>query len=450
MKIPVIPPDINNQIILNNLNNKELIFIILNEIKATDSKGRYLHWDKIRHLKPPEGLTSEQWWTGIKLHRRNLSKTLPLKDKHGELFKFCTIDAIQEDLHWLDMNTAGIISIEKPITNPSMRSTYLIKSLVEEAINSSQLEGASTTRNAAKEMIRQGREPRDRSEQMILNNYHAMQFIREYKDETLTPSILFELHKILTENTLDAPHKAGVLRSNEDDIYVVDLNSSNILHKPPDASQLETRIETLCNFANGTSASGFIHPVIRSIILHFMLAYDHPFVDGNGRTARALFYWSMINQGYWLIEFISISRIIKMAPVQYGKAFLHTETDDNDITYFIIHQLEVIKKAITDLHLYLDKKTKGIEYAQKTLCDAKNLGKRLNFRQLALLRHALKHTRFLYKINEHQNSHGISYETARKDLLQMSDELKLLSKLKDGRAFVFLSPSDLEERIKSY
>ena len=446
MKIPVIPPNIN-QIILDN---KDLIFKILNDVKATDSKGRYLHWDKVRHLKPPEGLTSEQWWTGIKLHRKNLSKTLPFKGKHEPLFQFCAIDTIQEDLHWLDMNTAGTISIEKPVTNPNMRSTYLIKSLVEEAINSSQLEGASTTRNVAKEMIRQGREPRDKSEQMILNNYHAMQFIRDYKDEILTPSILFELHKILTEKTLNAPDKAGVLRSNEDEICVVDVSSSNILHKPPDASELKSRIGILCDFANGASASGFIHPVIRAIILHFMLAYDHPFIDGNGRTARALFYWSMINQGYWLIEFISISRIIKIAPVQYGKAFLHTETDDNDITYFIIHQLEVIKKAITDLHIYLEKKTKGIEYAQKTLCDAKNLGKKINFRQLALLRHALKHPRFLYKINEHQNSHGISYETARKDLLHMSDELKLLNKLKDGRAFVFISPSDLEDRIKSH
>ncbi|MFK5953591.1 MAG: hypothetical protein QM498_11080 [Desulfobacterium sp.] len=79
------------------------------------------------------------------------------------------------------------------------------------------------------------------------------------------------------------------------------------------------------------------------------------------------------------------------------------------MTYFIIDQLDVIKKAIADLHVYLERKAKGIEYIPKIFCDVKNLGKKLNFRQLALLRHALKHPRFLYKINEHQNSHGISY-----------------------------------------
>ena len=444
MKIPVKPPDI-----LQIIKSDEFINIVFNEMSPTDNKGRYLHWDKIRHLKPPKSLTTDQWWAGIKFSRMNLYKRLPLKDKFRKEFKFCITDTMQEDLHWLDKNTAGIISTVMPIANTNMQNTYIIKSLVEEAISSSQLEGASTTRNVAKEMIRQGREPRDKSEQMILNNYHAMQFIRDFKDESLTPSIIYELHKTLTEKTLDTPAKAGVLRLKEDEICVIDITSSDILHKPPEASDLQKRINKLCEFANGASGSGFIHPVVRAIMLHFMLAYDHPFVDGNGRTARALFYWSMINQGYWLTEFISISRIIKLAPVQYAKAFLYTETDDHDVTYFIIHQLEVIRKAISDLHVYLEKRAKGIEYAQKSLHNTK-LGKKLNFRQFALLRHALKHHRFIYKINEHQNSHGISYETARKDLLQMSDELKLLNKLKDGRSFIFVSPSDLEERIKKH
>jgi len=444
MKIPVEPPDI-----LQIIKSDKFINIISDEMSPTDNKGRYLHWDKIRHLKPPKSLTTEQWWAGIKFSRMNLYKGLPFKDKFRKNFRFCITDTMQEDLHWLDKNTSDINSNAMPVANTNMQRTYIIKSLIEEAISSSQLEGASTTRNVAKEMIREGRKPRDKSEQMILNNYHAMQFIRDFKDENLTPSVIYELHRILTEKTLDNPAKAGVLRLEEDEICVTDITSSDILHKPPQASDLQKRIDKLCEFANGASGSGFIHPAVRAIILHFMLAYDHPFTDGNGRTARALFYWSMIHQGYWLTEFISISRIIKLAPVQYAKAFLYTETDDNDVTYFIIHQIEVIKKAVSDLHIYLEKRAKEIEYAQKSLHDTR-LGKKLNFRQLALLRHALNHSRFIYKINEHQNSHGISYETARKDLLQMSDELKLLNKLRDGRSFIFVSPSDLEERIKKH
>ena len=429
-------------------NNEEFLFKIINNTGLTDQKGRYLHWDKLRHLDPPKGLSNEEWWAGIKFNRTKLCKELSLKNKDGYPFNFCITDSIHRDLHYLDMNIAGVSSTNNSVNNTNMQNSYLIKSLIEEAINSSQLEGASTTRKVAKEMIRQGRNPKDKSERMILNNYHAMQFIRDYKDEKLTPSIILELHKILTEGTLDDPGKAGILRVKEDNICVVDPFSSDILHYPPDASSLKKRLEQLCEFANGNSDSGFIHPIIRAITLHFILSYDHPFVDGNGRTARALFYWSMIKQGYWLTEFISISRIIKLAPAQYAKAFLYTETDDNDLTYFIIHQLEVIKKAITELHNYLEMKTKDIENAQPILHDAKKLGKKLNLRQLALLRHALKHPRFIYKINEHKNSHGISYETARKDLMDMSDKFKLLTKFKDGRSFIFVSPSDLEDRIK--
>jgi len=220
------------------------------------------------------------------------------------------------------------------------------------------------------------------------------------------------------------------------------------LHTPPNADELPERLEMLCAFANGDLDETFVHPVIKAIILHFMLGYDHPFVDGNGRTARALFYWSMSNANYWLMEFISISRIIKKAPAQYGKAYLYTETDENDLTYFIIHQIEVIEKAIKDLQVYLEDKMKGVEYAEELLENNSKLKGKLNFRQLALIRHAIKHPRFIYKINEHQNSHGISYETARSDLLQLSDKLKLLKKLKSGRSIVFVAPSDLEEKIR--
>ncbi len=286
MKLPITPPDFLEII-------TEKMSLISFNSSLTDEKGQYLHWDKLRHLIPPNDLTSEEWWAVIRFKRENSFTTLELYDKSSKPFKFCKPDSVNRELHWLDMNATGTISAKQPIANPGMQNTYLIKSLVEEAINSSQLEGASTTRHVAKDMIKQGRDPKDKSEQMILNNFHGMQFIRDFKDEELTPSFLFEIHRILTEKTLDDPEKAGVFRSETDRVYVIDRTGSNILHSPPPASELEERIKSFCNFANNISSKNFIHPVIKAIILHFMLAYDHPFIDGNGRTARAIFYWSM-------------------------------------------------------------------------------------------------------------------------------------------------------------
>jgi Fic family protein len=444
MKLPLSPPCF--EALLKEADGNKFARLVTSNFGTTDAQGRYLHWDKLRHLQPPEGWTTQDYWLALKLTRKARYKKLPFTSKSGAQFQFCMTDSIYRDLHWIDQNAAGRIGMDKPVTDPHTRDTYLVGSLIEEAISSSQLEGASTTRNVAKDMLRQGRKPKDHSEQMIFNNYQAMQFIREYKQEKLTPAMILQLHRLLTDATLDDVNKAGQYRDAGDDIHVVDASESVLLHTPPEASELAKRVERLCQFANDLDGQEFIHPVIRAIILHFMIGYDHPFVDGNGRTARALFYWSMANQQYWLMEFISISRIIKQAPAQYGRAYLYTETDDNDLTYFIIHQLEVIKKGINALHEHLAKKAEELNSIEKRL-DGSVLQGQLNHRQLAILRHALDHPNAIYNIKEHQAAHKITYQTARTDLLKLSDQFKILSKRKYGNLFVFVAPPDLGQTL---
>ena len=88
------------------------------------------------------------------------------------------------------------------------RQRFLVNSLMEEAIRSSQLEGATTSRRVAKELLRTGRDPKDRGERMIFNNYRALQFMREEMGENLSPAVVLELHRILTDGTLDDPGAA--------------------------------------------------------------------------------------------------------------------------------------------------------------------------------------------------------------------------------------------------
>jgi Fic family protein len=438
VRIPQTPPDAFK--IINDL-DKELFPKVI-QLRPTDSKGRYLHWEELRYRKPPEGLSHEQWWAGISFSRARSAKAISLRDKEGANFTYTPFEGIEEILHWLDINTAGRISTEEPLIDSSLKDTYLIKSLVDEAISSSQLEGASTTRHIAKEMIRQGRKPTDESETMIVNNYLAMIFIRDVKSENLTPEMIRELHRILTKDTL-AAGESGKYRKADDDVYVVNAQDE-IVHTPPPAKELDKRIDSLCAFANEESVEGFINPVIRAIILHFILAYDHPFVDGNGRTARALFYWLMAKAGYWLIEYTSISATIKRAPVKYGRAYLFTETDNSDMTYFICHQLDVIKNSVLEVQQKLEARFHDIQQARELITKSERFRNRLNSRQLALLRHALRHPEFTYYIKEHQNSHGIVYETARRDLVRMT-ELGLLNMGKQGKAFTFTVPQDLPQ-----
>ena len=322
---------------------------------------------------------------------------------------------------------------------------FLVNSLMEEAIRSSQLEGATTSRVVAKELLRSGRSPKDRSERMILNNYRALQFMREEMGETLTPESSLELHRIVTDGTLRDPTAAGRLqRPDEDRVAVFDRDGGDPVHVPPPAEQLPERMELLCRFANeGDDGDRFIHPVVRAILLHFWLAYDHPFEDGNGRTARILFFWMMQKEGYWLIEYLPISRLIRKAPARYGRAFREVETDGGDTTYFLIHQLAIVERAIEDLHRYLQRKIGEVRDVESLLHDDEFL----NGRQLALLTDAVRHPEASYSFGSHAKSHRVSHETARADLRELASR-GLLVQRRNGRKHLFEPAPDLPNRLK--
>ena len=409
--------------------------------------GSYPHWDKLRHLDPPDGLTHQEWWLALKIERGSQSRSIPLTDSDSNAFSYGVPDLVARWLHYVDQRCSGEVAMPEVVTaDEQARHHYLVNSLMEEAIRSSQLEGATTTRKVAKEMLMVGREPKDRSERMILNNYLALQYMRDQMGDHLTPGNVIELQRILTEGTLDDPSAAGRLQGpDEQRVSVVDALDGSVIHDPPPAAQLPERLQRMCEFANeGDSPDRFIHPVIRAILLHFWLAYDHPFEDGNGRTARALFYWYMRTRKYWLVEYLSISKIIREAPARYSRAFLYTETDERDITYFIVHQLEVIECAVDQLDSYLRRQIDEVREVEALLRGSDHF----NHRQLALLGNALRALDARYSFQTHASSHGVTHETARNDLIPLA-QMGLLEQRRQGRRYSFSPPVDLPERLKA-
>ena len=156
----------------------------------------------------------------------------------------------------------------------------------------------------------------------------------------------------------------------------------------------------------------------------------------------------MANDGYWMMDFTSISTILRNAPAKYARSYLYSETDDNDTTYFIIYQLETILRAIRSLHSYLARKTKEIREADRWLRRSTTLRSMLNHRQVALIQHALKHQYETYTIRSHMVSHNVTYETARSDLLKLAEEGFLLQTMR-GRAYAFLVLENLQERLST-
>lgn len=424
----------------------EKLIAILDRPAELDERNPYPHWDKLRRLPAPAGLDSEQWWLKVKMARRADTRPLPLTDKKGNAFGYTLPDRVLRHLHHIDQRMAGEVAMDEVVTSEREAGRrFLVSSLMEEAIRSSQLEGATTSRVVAKELLRSRREPRDRSELMIVNNYRAIQFIKEMGSQ-LTPDLVLELHRIVTAGTLADPAAAGRLqRPGEERIAVFYRDDDRLpVHVPPPAEQLPARLEALCKFANeGDDGEPFVHPVIRAILSHFWLAYDHPFEDGNGRTARILFFWLMHARGYWLAEYLPISRLISEAPGQYERAFLETETDGGDTTYFVIHQLELINQAIDDLHVYLERKIVEQHDAEKRLAAFEGL----NGRQVALLDHAIRHPDHVYTYGGHAADHRVTHETARSDLADLASR-GLLARRPGGRAHRYVPPTDLPDRLK--
>lgn len=430
------------------------MFEVLAAPRDPRERERYLHWDKLRRLEPPSGFTSEEWWYRLKFERRSNLRQFPLRswspefpDYHeGRPFSYSLPDSVLRSLHRIDQRCSGEVAMDEVVTSDGQAGQrYLVNSLMEEAIRSSQLEGATTSRTVAKDLLRSGREPRDRSERMIFNNYRALQFMRLEMGDRLSPDLVMELHQIVTEGTLRNPGAAGRLQQpGEERVAVFDRDDGRRVHMPPPADQLPERMRFLCNFANeGEDSDQFIHPVIRAILIHFWLAYDHPFEDGNGRTARILFYWLMQTHGYWLVEYLPISRILRTAPAQYGRAFLETETDGGDATYFLIHQLNVMEKAIGELHEYLGRKMGEIREVEGLIHGTEHF----NHRQLSLLSDALRHPDRSYSLRGHAEIHRVTHETARSDLSALV-ERELLTRRKLGREYSFDPAPDLPERLR--
>ena len=408
MRLPEKPPLIPKGFVYEDV-MQELMKIdkILEFWEITGNK--YYYWDKWKYLAKEWGISPKKLWAAVKTNRAS-NKMIWLSEVEGFLFNIGAPSIVQQYLHEFDMNLGGSLQGDSIIPSED-RDRYLISSLMEEAIASSQLEGAATTRKVAREMLESNRKPRNTSEQMILNNYEAMKWIVANKHTPFTIDSIKHVHSILTQSTLSDISEEGAFRQSND-INVVDVQTGRVVYTPPASDKLAQLMNDLCIFANGQAKPAFfIHPITKGIILHFMVGYIHPFADGNGRTARTIFYWYLLKQEYWLIEYMSVSRIILNSKAQYARAYLYTERDDNDLTYFLIYNLRAIHIALGDLKRYIQRKNAEKQHVLALLRNTT-----FNDRQIVIVQELIQDPTVYFTVLQVQNKFGVSNQTARNDL----------------------------------
>ncbi|CDH07907.1 Filamentation induced by cAMP protein Fic [Xenorhabdus bovienii str. oregonense] len=418
----------------------------LSEYNIVDKKGRYLHWCQLKWRVPSK--EAEHIWYAVKFRRDQAKKNTGLFDKNGYEFHFCIHDSLEPKLHKIVQLGAGkVAAIAGSQASGHVQQNYLVSSLLmEEAITSAQLEGAATTQADAKKMLEEELTPSTPDERMILNNYMLLRLADKRKQELLTRDLMLEFHRIATHGVSENENIPGEFRCSND-IYIG--NDDNPLFYPPNHEELENRLEEICAFANenhdGEDGRKFIPPVIKAIILHFMIGYKHAFRDGNGRTARAIFYWYMLKNGYDIFEYISISKVIKEHAKDYGMSYLYVQKDYGDLTYFIDFNVNIILSSFDELQEYLKVKTNEFHEIVNVLENSKYKNK-LNFIQKNLIKTGIKEPGKLFKVKSVQNLYDVSENTARK-LLKELETMKIFLSTKIGRATHYIAPADLRSRL---
>ncbi len=413
---------------------KEDIFKFVNKV----SEENYLYWDKVKYVQPfPSGLSKEALWSVVKFIRGINSVLTPIKHEDGHYFSWTKLSKMEPFFHEIDLSTGGEIFFEKGLEDKKNKQKLIFRGIVEEAIASSQLEGASTSREMAKKFLREGRKPKNYSEQMIFNNYMTMRLIEdEYKSRRMDRNLILELHGMITKDTPDIDGEQPRFRNEKDEICVTDNTREEVIyHKAPNIEFVNAELEKLISFANDEGDNNFIHPVIKAIMIHFWIGYLHPFTDGNGRLARVLFYWYLLKNGYWAFAYLPISKVIKKSPVQYKMAYVYSEQDDYDMTYFIDYNIKKIELSLKDFKEYLARKTEE-NISMKRIAKSNY---KFNERQISLLQYLNGDSAEKTSLKMHINTNQISKNTALKDLKSLVADGFLEIK-KQGK-FVYYYPT---------
>ena len=405
------------------------------------SNQKYLSWDKFKYQKMPEGIELADAWCCLMIKRNAGKQVLPLKSNKGHFFGLSLTPEHYRQLSRIDTLTSGAIATDGPLPTEGEKSQLLLNGLMEEAITSSQLEGASTLKDVAKKMLTAKQPPKDRDQRMILNNYLAMTKAKEWKNREFSESLIKEIHQIITRYLLPG-RESGEYRRDKDDITVSNPLAGEIYHRPKKASIVEKEMRDLCHFANTDDKENYIHPVVKAIILHFWIGYLHPFTDGNGRTARFLFYWYLIKKGYWLLEHIPTSDVIKKSKTSYQKAYLYSNQEDElDLGYFVQYILRSIILSIKNFENHLKKRR------QRDIQTGELLGTSgdFNSRQVSIVNTLIKHNNPM-EIEVHRRKFQLSYEMSRRDFLGL-EEKGILQKRKSGKKFLYTLTNKIKKLL---
>lgn len=397
---------------------------------------RYLAEEELRHRVPygTESIKWEETWQKI-MSMRKLGAVPMFLGALDIKFWYFPADSINRKIS--EIERLGTKLYDKISTDKIFMQSFLVDAEVEEAISSAIYEGANTTRAKAKQLIESGKRPATKDDWMLLNNLEALEWIKENKTSQVSLDLILRIHQLVTKNTLSGADSAYCGKFRDDSVFVNNA-LGKIVHEGIDFKKIKNALVEVIK--NVTSHPRYIHPLIRGILLHYFVAYIHPFFDGNGRTARTLFYFKSMKHDLKFVELLSISAHLKNSGNQYEKAFEKVRQHEWDLTYFIDYCLESLLAAL-----------KIVEGKVEYLLKINGLKEIFDFNdnQIGLLQKLALNKYRVVTIETYAHEIGKSREVARQDLKGLVAK-QLMREEKAGKKFIYrVETSKLKEIVQN-
>lgn len=394
------------------------------------TQRRYLTLDEIKHRVKQQG-TAESEWINLKKEivssRKTGSITLFFKSIEPK-FWFYPADVILKKID--EIERIGKDLYEQINKQATFKTEFLLDSAIEEAITSAIYEGAHSTRAQAEQLIASGERPKNKDEWMLMNNFRAMRWVKDNQSAALTKNVILQLHKIVTENTLEGDDMNFQGKFRNDKVFVG-------RHEGIEHSKVEQAIDDMISIT--TNNPRYFHPLLKGILIHYFIGYIHPFFDGNGRTARALFYFKSIKNQLNYVELLSVSAYLRTHGKQYEKSFEKVKDNEFDLTYFLDFCLDSISSALKEV-------ARKVNYLLRMtdLKDRFNLSQT----QVGLMQRMALHKFRTIDIEAYAQQISKSREFARQELKNLL-ELNLVSEIKVSKKLVYKVNADkLKELYK--
>jgi Fic family protein len=143
-----------------------------------------------------------------------------------------------------------------------------------------------------------------RAKAEVLNYLFVLEHIDRYQQKgAVTREHLLALHRDITRDTLDEPATEGAFRKVK--VVVGNRVTKEVVYIPPPVKEVVPQVDALLGWLDSAESRG-LHPVIAAGIAHYELVRIHPFVDGNGRTARALATLVLAVRGFDIKRFFTL------------------------------------------------------------------------------------------------------------------------------------------------